>query len=288
MSQTEQEERERLLELARFLRTRRERITPELAGLPSGGRRRTPGLRRGEIAMLAGVSVDWYTWLEQARNIKVSAQVLESLAGALRLDANERKHLFLLALQQVPAPSEPLSSEATASLQSFLDLQGTSPAYLCDLRLNVIAWNRAAHLVYGDYSHMTMRERNSVWRTFTSPYVRQLLGQHWERHARHRLAQFRASYAKFAGDAWWLAFIGELTLISDEFRAWWPQHEVLEAPEGRKINYHPTAGTLIFDQVSFQVTGAPDLTVTVNMPFADSGTEEKMRRLLQHAGPPGS
>lgn len=274
---------ERLSELAQFLRTRRARISPEQAGLPGGGRRRTPGLRRGEVAILSGVSVDWYTWLEQARNIQVSAQVLDSIARTLQLDSNERKHLFMLAIQQLPADEAPVDDHIDATLQSFLDLQGTSPAYVTDQRLNIVAWNKAASLVYGDYEAMSARERNSVWRTFTSPYVRQLLKENWENHARHRLANFRAKYGNFVGDPWWTGLIEELKQASAEFRDWWPQHDVLIGPEGKKINEHPKAGRLVFDQISFLSTTSPHLTVTINLPLSDEDTTEKMKKLLAEA-----
>ncbi|OXM82400.1 helix-turn-helix transcriptional regulator [Paenibacillus rigui] len=277
----EHSDSERLQELARFLRTRRARLAPEQVGLSACGRRRTPGLRRGEVAQLSGMSVDWYTWLEQARDIKVSPQVLESIARALQLDVNERKHLFVLALRQLPTDSSTNESVVNPMLQTFLDLQGANPAYVTDHRLNVVGWNLAACLVYGPYPEMTPRERNSIWRTFTSPYVRELLQEHWESHARHRLAHFRANYARFAGDAWWMQFIEELHEASTHFKAWWPQHDVLDRPEGRKINYHPVAGTLVFDQISFQTTGSPDLTITVNMPSGDSDTASKMDTLLR-------
>jgi hypothetical protein len=276
----EQSNNERLLDLAQFLRTRRARISPEQAGLPNGGRRRTPGLRRGEVALLSGVSVDWYTWLEQARNIQVSAQVLENIALALQLDSIERKHLFLLALQQLPADLTPVESANSPTLQSFLDLQGTSPAHVTDQRLNIVAWNKVASMIYGNYEDMSTRERNSVWRTFTSPYVRQLLQENWETHARHRLAQFRANYGKFAGDPWWMELIGELNQVSAEFKAWWPQHDVLNGPEGKKINHHPTAGMLVFDQISFVVSDSPHLTVTINIPSKDDDTISKLNKLL--------
>ncbi|CAG7644436.1 hypothetical protein PAESOLCIP111_04702 [Paenibacillus solanacearum] len=275
----ESSRQQRLQELAQFLRTRRARIAPEQAGLPGGGRRRTPGLRRGEVALLAGVSVDWYTWLEQARDIQVSPQVLESVARALQLDMNERKHLFLLALQQLPADPAPTGSGIAPTLQRFLDLQGTSPAYVTDERLHIVAWNEAANKIYGDYETLSPRERNSVWRTFTSPAVRLLLREHWEAHARHRLAHFRAAYGKFAGDPWWMGFIAELSEASAEFRAWWPQHDVLSGPEGKKINDHPAVGRLVFDQISFLVSDAPHLTVTVNVPSNDD-TAAKVRALL--------
>jgi hypothetical protein len=270
----------RLDELAQFLKTRRARITPEQAGLPHIGRRRTPGLRRGEVAQLSGVSVDWYTWLEQARNIQVSAQVLENIARTLQLDSNERNHLFLLALQQLPADLTPVEATISPTLQSFLDLQRTSPAYVVDQRLTIVAWNKAASLIYGDYGSMSMRERNTVWRTFTSPYVREMLQENWESHARHRLAHFRAHYGKFAGALWWMELIEDLSQESAEFREWWPQHDVLNGPEGRKINHHPTAGLLVFNQISFLVSDSPHLTVTINMPSDDTDTLVKLEKLL--------
>ena len=271
---------ERLHELAQFLQNRRARISPEQVGLPNGGRRRTPGLRRGEVAQLSGVSVDWYTWLEQGRDIQVSAQVLEAIARSLQLDPNERKHLFLLALQQLPADLIPAASAISPTLQTFLDRQGTSPAYVTDQRLNVVAWNKIASTIYGNYEEMSTRERNTVWRTFTAPYVRQLLRENWETHARHRLAHFRASYGKFAGDPWWTEFIGELNRESAEFRDWWPQHDVVSGPEGMKVNYHPTVGMLVFDQISFFVSGSSHLTVTINMPSRDDDTIAKLSKLL--------
>ncbi|GAA4829275.1 helix-turn-helix transcriptional regulator [Paenibacillus vulneris] len=270
--------KERLMELAQFLRSRRARLSPEQAGLPGGGRRRTPGLRREEVALLSGVSVDWYTWLEQARDIQVSSQVLDSIARTLQLDSNERKHLYMLALQQLPADAAPIDEPVDSTLQAFLDLQGTSPAYVTDQRLNIVAWNRAACLVYGDYASMSGRERNSVWRTFTSPYVRLMLQENWENHARHRLANFRALYGNFVGDPWWSSLIEELNRTSAEFRAWWPQHDVLSGPEGLKVNHHPAAGRLVFDQISFLSTTSPHLTVTINMPLDD--TPDKMKKLL--------
>lgn len=128
---------------------------------------------------------------------------------------------------------------------------------------------------------MTARERNSVWRTFTSPYVRELLREHWEEHARHRLAHFRANYGKFVGDPWWLELIRDLERESEEFRDWWPRHDVLHGPEGRKINYHPRAGRLVFDQLSFLVSGSPHLTVTINIPSRDDDTAARIGRLLR-------
>ncbi|WP_273385738.1 helix-turn-helix transcriptional regulator [Cohnella zeiphila] len=272
----------RLEELAQFLRTRRERMSPAEAGFPEGGRRRTPGLRRQEVAQLAGMSVDWYTWMEQARPIQVSAQVIESLAKVLRLDASERKHLYLLALRQLPADSE-LSEQEDGrigeTLQKLLDLQGSCPAMVLNQRMNAVGWNRAARNVYGDYEKMSGRERNVVWRTFTDPAMKLMLREGWEAQARRRLAQLRAHYANFAGDPWWTALIADLNEASPEFREWWPRHDVLGAPEGNKILHHPIVGQLAFDHISFSPSDAPELTVTVNIPLPEFDTAAKLRML---------
>lgn len=270
----------RLEQLGQFLRSRRERLTPEAAGLPNDGRRRTPGLRRSEVAMMANVSVDWYTWLEQGRNIQVSAQVLDSIAKALQLDASEKKHLFVLASRQLPADvlhMEP--TKVSDTLQHVLDRLEYSPALVTDTRWNVVAWNLAACATVGDYRMMPEHERNMVWRAFTSPYLRQLLRGKWEEHAKTRLAQFRASYGAHAGDPWWEAFIDRLSNESSQFREWWAKHEVLPVSEGNKIYYHPEAGELTLNNITFQLSDAPGMQMMVNVPIGE--TEEKIKRLVE-------
>ena len=216
-------------ELGNFLRTRRARISAEQVGLPTRQRRRTPGLRRDEVALLAGMSVDWYTWLEQGREITVSEQVLESLVQVLQLDASEREHLYLLACQHLP-PELPLVNETVSPiLQHFLDHLGTCPAYVTGQRWDIVAWNEAACAAFGDFRKMTERERNIVWRAFTSPTYRQLLVD-WEGLAQHILARFRASCRRFLGDPWLTELIEDLTLSSPEFREWWPRHDVQGTP----------------------------------------------------------
>jgi hypothetical protein len=168
-----------------------------------------------------------------------------------------------------------------------LELQGNSPAYVMDRKLNVVGWNKAAALIYGDYASMSERERNSLWRTFASPYVRRMLREHWESHARHRLATFRSHYANDPGDSWWTSMIEELNAVSREFRAWWPQHDVLSGPEGKKINHHPLAGRLVFDQLSFIVSDAPHLTMTINVPDSDTDTASRVENLLLGKLQPG-
>ena len=274
------QQQQRLQELGDFLRTRRARLTPEDVGLPRGSRRRAPGLRRAEAAQLAGISVDWYTWLEQGRPITVSTQVLESLVQAFHLDAQERAHLFFLAHQQPPPEIASGSETVSLAIQHFLDQLGISPAYVLGRRWDVIAWNEAACVVFGDYRLMTMRERNTVWRLFTSPNYRQCLVD-WEGHARRVLAQFRASCGRYPGDPQLTELVHDLMLCSPEFRAWWPDHEVLGAPEGQKTLNHPQAGYLTFERLTFQVFDAPDLKVVVYTPLSETDTPAKLAQLIQ-------
>ena len=274
-----EQEEQRLQELGDFLRKRRARLAPEDVGLPRGSRRRAPGLRRAEVAQLSGVSVDWYTWLEQGRPITVSTQVLESLVQALHLNANERELLFFLAHQQ-PPPARAMEPETVSpTLQRFLDHQGLSPAFVLGPRWDVVAWNDAARVVFGDYGQMTTRERNAVWRLFTSTTHRQLL-VNWEGHARRVLAQFRATCGRYPGDPRLTELIQDLLLRSPEFRAWWPDHEVLGAEEGHKTFNHPQAGYLLFEHLTFQVFDAPDLKVNVYTPLDIAGTPAKLSQLL--------
>ncbi|MGY5484366.1 helix-turn-helix transcriptional regulator [Paenibacillus sp. ALE2] len=274
-----QEERVKTGELAEFLRTRRARLTPEQVGLPSGERRRTPGLRRAEVAILTGISVDWYTWLEQGRDIRVSIQVLDSLSRALRMNDIERKHLFLLAAGHLPPSNQAPQNKVSRLLQDFLDRQGESPAFVVNSRWDVVAWNQAAILVFGDYEAMSARDRNSIWRLFTTNNAKRMLGDSWEANAKHRLAQFRANYANTVGDPWWGEFIEDLHQQSKEFQEWWPLHQVINVPEGEKLLNHPVVGSLRFGHLSFQAMDSVDLQVTVNIPL-DTPTIERMRKLL--------
>lgn len=276
----EQYNTKRRQELGDFLRTRRARISPEQVGLPVRLRRRTPGLKRDEVALLAGMSVDWYTWLEQGRTINVSEQVLASLVEVLQLNASERKHLYLLACQHLPSEVPEVNETVSPTLQHFLDRLGTSPAYVTGQRWDIVAWNQAACAVFGDFQKMTKRERNIVWRTFTSSTHRQLLVD-WEMHAQFILARFRASCRCFLDDPWLTNLVEDLMLSSSEFREWWLRHDVQGSPEGRKALNHPVAGLLLLEHLTFQIEDAPDLKVTVYTPMNEADTINKLQRLLQ-------
>ncbi|GHO57714.1 helix-turn-helix transcriptional regulator [Ktedonobacter robiniae] len=270
----------RLQELGDFLRTRRARLTPEEVGLPRGSRRKTPGLRRAEVAQLVGVSVDWYTWLEQGRSITPSKQVLEHLVQTLRLDANERTHLFLLAQQQPPPALLRETEIVSPALQHFLDQFGTRPAFVSGRRWDILAWNDAGCAVFGDYRRMTTRERNTIWRIFTDPSSRQFVVD-WEEDARQLLAQFRSMCGRYPGDAQLAELIHDLMLASPEFRAWWPDHEVRGGQEGWKTLNHPQVGYLVFERLTFQVFDTPDLKVTVYTPLEEANTPRKVEQLLE-------
>ena len=282
-----QQQAYRLHELGDFLRTRRAKLTPEEVGLPRGSRRKTPGLRRTEVAQLVGVSVDWYTWLEQGRSITPSTLVLERLVQTLRLDANERTHLFLLAQQQ-PPPALLLASESVSpALQHFLNQFGTRPAFVSGRRWDILAWNDAGCAVFGDFRLRTPRERNTIWGIFTNTLYRQFV-VNWEEDARHLLAQFRSSCGRYPGDAQLTELIHDLMLSSPEFRAWWLDHEVHSGQEGRKALNHPQVGYLLFERLTFQVFDTPDLKVTVYTPMEEADTPRKVEQLLdqwyQHEG----
>jgi PAS domain-containing protein len=204
-------------------------------------------------------------------------QVLERLAQALQLDADERKYLFLLALRQ-PPPVEIFSHTTISPIfRHFLDQLGTIPTCVVDARLNVVAWNNAFCAVFGDYATMSERERNLIWRLFMSPSP----DEEWEEHARVYLAQFRAEYSRFINDPWWTQQIAELNRISPEFRELWARHDVLTVPEGRKSKQHPLVGELDFEFLLFQTVDTSDLRLLIHTPHSHSGTADKIERLLE-------
>jgi hypothetical protein len=227
--------------------------------------------------MLAGVSLEWYTWLEQGRDIHVSVQVLERLASVLQLDTNERAHLFLLALRQPPPVKTFSPPTISPTLQQFLNQLGNIPACVVDARLNVVAQNAAHCVVFGDYATLSARERNLIWRLFTSPSRQR--NEEWEELAQVYLAQFRAGYGRFINDPWWANQIAELSRISPEFRELWSRHDVLNVSEGRKTMHHPLVGELTFHFLWFQTVDSGDLRLLIHTPRS-AETADKIARLL--------
>jgi transcriptional regulator with XRE-family HTH domain len=263
-------------ELSAFLRSRRARLTPADVGLPDdGGRRRTPGLRREELAGLAGVGVSWYTWLEQGRDINPSPEVLDALARTLRLDAAERATLFALARVEVPLPggskTEPAEDDdGCALLASLVEGLNPTPAYLLGPMTRILAWNRAASALFGSVDHLEPEHRSLLWLLMVDPgEARHNPGR--EATARNMVARFRSEYARHAGEPAYEAFIAELRERSPRFAQWWGEHEVTDTQRGTKTLEHPTLGTLRLHHAQTVPTGAPDLRLTIYAP-ADAAT----------------
>jgi transcriptional regulator with XRE-family HTH domain len=271
--------KQRLKELSNFLKTRRSRISPSQVGLTEGIRRRTPGLRREEVAQLAGVGVTWYTWIEQGRDVQVSVQVLEGIAHALKLNLDERNHLFLLA-DQSPI-IEPIQSQEIVSplLLQALNQFGANPVYITGQRWDLLAWNQSACAVFGDFEALPLKERNILWFVFMNENLRQILVD-WESHARLVLAQFRVNYSRFVGDPWFAELINNLELASPEFHLWWTEHDILGRTDGHKEINHPLVGSLALDYVVFKVADSPNLEVVMYIPLPESDTDIKLQQLL--------
>jgi transcriptional regulator with XRE-family HTH domain len=246
--------------------------------LPPGLRRRTLGLRREEVAQLANMGTSWYIWLEQGRDVHPSAQVLESLAQALRLTPNERRHLFLLAGQPPSPYASPSAEHVSPALQQMLDDLNSTPGYVMGRRWDWLAWNKAADRVFAISEAPFPFGRNLVWRFFTDPIMREHF-LHWEQIARGILAEFRTASVNSPGDGWFEELIEALKQVSPEFCRWWPQHDAPRVLDGDKIMQHPTLGRLEFQHLTLQVQSFPDVRVTIYMPNA--ATRAKLQRFLE-------
>ena len=262
-----------------FLRSRRARLSPSDVGLPQGFRRRTPGLRREEVALLAGVGSTWYTWLEQGRDVRPSAEVLSALADALRLDASERRHLFVLNDRAPPEPRSAGPERVAEPVLRMLESLTGQPAYVLGRRWDVLAWNRAAELLFGDYGKLEGDERNIMHIVFANKAHRKLLID-WHEVASIVLAMFRADSARYAGDSEFERLITGLKRVSPEFRQLWTRQDVLRALSSHKRIRHPVAGRMTFEYTSLLVTGQADMKLVVYTPLARDNTVEKLGALL--------
>ncbi len=267
-------------ELSNFLRTRRERLSPADVGLHPGPRRRTPGLRREEVAQLAGISATWYTWLEQKRPVKVSVNVLGNLARVLKLNAAEKIQLFNLAMRYPAADRLPHRPAISALIQRTLDQMETLAGFIMGPRWDVLAWNRAAQAFFFDFATVPADERNLVWLTFTSPAVKSLMVD-WPTRAQDVLARFRGDYGRHAGDAHFVQLVERLKAVSPEFAQWWPRHDVRPQSEGRKQYAHPAAGRILAEHITFSMTDNPELRLILFAPIAEADSIVRFRRLVE-------
>lgn len=251
--------------LGAFLRSRRERLDPRLAGFTDGRRRRTPGLRREEVAQLAGVSTTWYTWIEQGRAVSITSAVLQSIARSLLLQAHERNYLFALARLPLPAGA-PAPARASSALQRLVDHQHPFPAYLMGPSWDVLAINAAASQLFGDFNAPPGEPPNLLWYTFTSADARARIVD-WETRAQRLIAEFRGDCGEHLAEPWLAAFIARLRDASPTFAHWWARHDVYGRDGGRREFRQPGGGTLAYEQITLHPSGAGDHKLVIHIPL---------------------
>ena len=266
-------------ELADFLRARREATRPDQVGLPVGRGRRTPGLRREEVALLAGVSVTWYTWLEQGRRINASDDVLTAIGRALRLDDAGQAHL--LALTDPGTATVDAPSEAPSALVRLLDALLPSPAYVLGPHWEFVAWNEAQERLYPRLATLDSPRRNLLWVLFADPATRELIVD-WDIHARQALAEFRSATSTRRHDPSMVELVGILTDESETFATWWPEHDVSGFETRLRRFRHPAAGELTFEYQQLAPAEWPSLRVVVQLgvPGDDSADRLAVRHYL--------
>lgn len=265
--------------LGAYLRDRRQRL--DAAALGFDGRRRTPGLRREEVAQRAHISTTWYTWLEQGRGGAPSPRVLDSLARALMLTEAEREHLYLVGIGHRPKAGAPAQEGISGRLQRFLDAMPMIPATVATATWDIIGWNRAARLALADYEAMAPDERNILRRIFLDPATRAAQSD-WEAVARFLVATFRAETVRAGADARASELVAELSARSADFARLWSENDVRTTGEGAKTIRHARVGEITFEFSSFAIDGRPDLRLMAYVP-ATAGDLDKMSRLCSEA-----
>jgi transcriptional regulator with XRE-family HTH domain len=263
--------------LGEFLRITRERLTPEQVGLSSHGRRRTPGLRREEVAQLANVGVSWYTSIEQGKDVHPSHQVLESLAAALRLSDDERRYLFLLSKSDESEEAE-IYKEISTGLERTVFALEPHPAYIMGKYWALLLWNRAAEFLFRfpSYSEGINPKPNLVHYFLTDPFIKEMIPD-WEERAKVMIARFRADCARYPQDARLNEMIEKCKQENELFRLWWPRYEVKTVTDCHKVLNDPRIGELEFDHVNLQVSECPDLKLMIYTGSAD--TAEKLKQI---------
>ncbi|MBB3558961.1 transcriptional regulator with XRE-family HTH domain [Rhizobium sp. BK512] len=263
--------------LGTFLRDRRSRLDPAVFGF--SGRRRTPGLRREEVAQRANISPTWYTWLEQGRGGAPSADVLDRIASGLMLTEPEREHLFILGLGRPPEVRYRAVEGISPRLQRLLDTLEVSPALVRTAAWDIVAWNRAATIVMTDYGKLAPDDRNVLRLLFSNPGVRNV--QHdWDAMARFVVGAFRADAARAGATSEIADLVEELCRTSAEFKRIWEENEVIAHGEGTKRLRHPVLGDIELEYSGFAIDGRPDLNMVVYNPV-DPDLAERIRSLVR-------
>lgn len=246
-------------ELSDFLRSRRGRLTPEAVGLPGGRRRRTPGLRREEVALLAGIGTDWYTRLEQGRTVNPSTTTVEALSRALRLNPVEQAHLRALTrnAERRPFVREVVPESLRRTVEAL-----NAPAYVTGRRWDVLAWNKAAEEIFA-FGRIAEEDRNTLILILTNPNTRRLFGAGWAEEAKRVIAQFRATHDLWADDPAFASLLARLRAGCPEFAKWWKAHDLKASLAGQKHLSHPRKGTLKLQYTSFQANDDPSLKLVI-------------------------
>jgi transcriptional regulator with XRE-family HTH domain len=251
-------------ELGRFLKARRAKLLPEDVGLAPGPRRRTPGLRREEVALLAGVGLTWYTWLEQGRRINASAQVLDAISRTLRLDAAARWHLYRLA-EATPLRTWAGCERVSDAVRAIVDSLDPLPATLINSRFDVIASNAAHEDLFWEWHSLPCVHKNLLWCCVTEPAAAQKFPD-FDIEVPHLVARLRAAYGRHVGDEDWDEDIRRLAELSPEFAALWARQEVAGPAERTRRFVHPQAGLLTFTNTELEVPADPELRISVHTP----------------------
>jgi transcriptional regulator with XRE-family HTH domain len=269
--------------LGSYLKDRRSKLDPAALGFPLK-RRRTPGLRREEVAQRANVSATWYTWLEQGRGGAPSPDVLDRIARALMLTDVEREHIFLLALGRTPEVRYHAVDGVTPRLQRVLDALEFTPAFIKTATWDVIAWNRAASVVLRDYAVLETHQRNILRLIFFDPHVREAQLD-WESSARFCVAAFRADAARAGASKDVEALVEELSERSPDFAEMWRSNDVQTYGQGTKYLRHAHLGLISMEYSAFAVDGRPDLSMVIYNPATSADAERIMALVKSHSSP---
>ena len=272
-------------ELGTFLRSRRERVKPEDVGVRYSRRRRTPGLRREEVAQLAGVGVTWYTWLEQGRDINPSAQVLDAISRTLQFDSHEHAHLLTLA--DIPTPAPPAVDQCLELCPNALRLieqLEPFPASVVNDRLDLLAYNRVYASFFDHIDSIPVEDRNYLWLAFMDPKWRKVIVD-WDEAVATMVAEYRAAMARHLDEPAWKTLVARLHAASPEFTAMWERHDVQAVESRKKRAMHPTAGLLTLEYTNLWLGQRLGTRIVAFTP-ADDRTRRKLEAL--HASLPSA